>query len=94
MVATITAEEFAERVKADILRDIADGVVLASVATFADLHDFVDANCYGGAEAMLEQMTANAVTDDDRTAALDQLCDLMNAAMLIVDEWLAGGRES
>ena len=34
--------------KAEILRDIADGTVPADVPDFGTLHDYVDANCYGG----------------------------------------------
>lgn len=36
------------RSKSEILADIADGTVPATVATFSELHDYVDANCYGG----------------------------------------------
>ncbi len=38
-----------ERAKQEILQDIAAGRVPATVQTFAELHDHVDANHYGGA---------------------------------------------
>ncbi len=38
-----------ERCKREIRRDIARGTVPATVRTFAELHDYVDANEYGGA---------------------------------------------
>jgi hypothetical protein len=38
-----------KRVRQEILDDVAAGRVPASVQSFAGLHDFVDANEYGGA---------------------------------------------
>jgi hypothetical protein len=87
----ITPEELAERMK-EILTDIRDGIVPCSVATFSDLHDYVDANCYGGTEAILDELDAAVPdTDDGHTSAMNALCDLMNPAMEIVSEWLASG---
>lgn len=37
-----------ERVKIEILDDMADGTIPRTVSSFSELHDFVDANCYGG----------------------------------------------
>lgn len=36
------------RIKKEILEDVRAGIVPASVKSFRDLHDYVDANCYGG----------------------------------------------
>ena len=36
-----------ERSKAEILEDIASGVVPDTVSSFSELHDYVDANEYG-----------------------------------------------
>lgn len=45
IVPTITvAKDLAKR---QILDDIADGIVPASVSSFAELHQYVDANEYG-----------------------------------------------
>lgn len=88
----ITPEEMAERMKADILADIRAGIVPKSVKTFSELHDYVDANCYGGSEALLDELDAEvADTDEGHTSALNALCDLMNPAMEIINEWLASG---
>jgi hypothetical protein len=38
-----------ERAKREILEDIASGIVPHHVGSFAELHDYVDANGYGGA---------------------------------------------
>jgi hypothetical protein len=44
-----TVELCVERGKREILADIANGTVPATVASFTQLHDYVDANYYGGA---------------------------------------------
>lgn len=36
------------RGRTEIVRDIARGTVPPTVTSFAELHDYVDANCYGG----------------------------------------------
>lgn len=36
------------RSKREILKDVADGIVPVSVRSFSELHDYIDANCYGG----------------------------------------------
>lgn len=36
------------RSKREILKDVADGIVPAGVRSFSQLHDYIDANCYGG----------------------------------------------
>jgi hypothetical protein len=38
--------EFVEQAKTEILEDIIAGIVPATVTTFAELHDYVDANEY------------------------------------------------
>ena len=45
----MTIIEYAiERSKAEILEDIAHGPVPNTVSRFSELHDYVDANMYGG----------------------------------------------
>lgn len=41
-------DEAVARAKREILEDIAEGRVPASVGSFAELHGYVDANEYGG----------------------------------------------
>lgn len=38
-----------ERAKEEVLLDVSKGIVPAEVASFSELHDYVDANYYGGA---------------------------------------------
>lgn len=66
-----------ERAKAEILADIDEGRVPATVHTFSELHDHVDANEYGG---------LNAETDPELWIPLG------NAVQAEVDVWLRAGR--
>jgi hypothetical protein len=81
---TIDREELAAvvaRMKREVVADIRRGVVPASVRTFAELHDCVDANGYGGAfEAWWEGCCGD-----------DAFCAFWNAAQGAVDHWLRKG---
>lgn len=65
------------RVKAEIAEDIAQGVVPETVASFSELHDYVDANTYAG-----------LCDDDNADVTTDELIEMQDA----VHEWLAAGR--
>jgi len=43
-----TLDESIERMKQEIIDDIKAGQVPANCPSFSALHDYVDANCYGG----------------------------------------------
>jgi len=77
----ITPAELAETMKAEIIKDCKRGVIPPSVRSFAELHDYVDANCYGNTEGLFE----------DAHLTLDEICDLCNPAQDIVHVWLAAG---
>lgn len=81
-------EERTERAKAEILADIERGIMPADVATFADLHDHVDANEYGG---LCEEPFYSLIRDeeDDPSEASWAFGVLLQDA---VDGWLRGGR--
>lgn len=87
----ITSVGLAERMKKDILADVIAGVVPATVRSFSELHDFVDANLYGGTEELLDELNAGSATDDEHSTALSALCDLCNPAMDSVDAWIKAG---
>lgn len=67
---------------AEILRDMACGIVPLTVASFSELHDYVDANCYGGFEALMDD------TDAEDEEACETLWQFMNDAQTAVDHWL------
>lgn len=87
-----TVEHTVERAKREILEDIGvarshDGRVMpATVSTFSELHDYVDANTYGG---MCDDVYEAFGTDD---AGNDAWTDHCNAVTDALDAWLRAGR--
>jgi hypothetical protein len=88
---SLTEEQRAEiiatavaRSKIEINADIASGRVPATVASFGELHDYVDANEYGG------------LCEDSRLAMLilRNDCEMGNAIQNAVDAWIKAGRPS
>jgi hypothetical protein len=65
-----------ERAKAEILADVASGTVPRTCASFSELHDYTDANGYGGA---FERPFDNEETD------------FWNAVQDTVDRWIKQG---
>ena len=65
-----------ERAKAEILADVASGTVPSTCASFSELHDYTDANGYGGA---FERPFDNEETD------------FWNAVQDAVDAWIKQG---
>lgn len=87
-----TVEELACRMKSDILAHVAQGVVPCSVRSFEQLHDYVDANAYGGlchSETFDQLVATHEKNGDD---GLPQgMMDLINSAQGQVNEWLMKG---
>jgi hypothetical protein len=78
--AWTTLEQAIERSKSEILGDVVGGTVPASCASYSELHDYVDANGYGGS---FEHDFDNEETD------------FWNAVQDAVDAWIrAGGLKS
>ena len=73
-----------ESIKKEVRELIADGTIPATVSSFSELHDYVDANMLGGTEDLL-QFDENG----------DSHCDIdeLNAAQTEVSEWLKNGRQ-
>jgi hypothetical protein len=71
-------EQVIHRAKREILDDIETGNVPASVGSFSELHDFVDANGYGGAF-------------EEDAHCVDNV-DFWNAVQNSVNKWLSDGR--
>ena len=65
-----------ERAKGEILADVASGTVPSTCASFSELHDYTDANGYGGA---FERPFDNNETD------------FWNAVQTAVDRWIKQG---
>lgn len=76
-----TAERvLASEILLDVRGDIMNGLVPATVGTFADLHDYVDANCYGSLDKWPGDL------NDDRFVSM------VNRAQSRVDAALREGR--
>lgn len=88
----MTIDRAVNRAKREILLDVAQGKVPASkITSFADLHDYVDANEYGG-------LTEDEpwVNDDEAVKVQDTFLnqDFMEAANEVqnrVDSWIKDG---
>lgn len=88
----ITSTQLAVRMMHEILIDVAEGTVPRTVSSFSELHDFVDANTYGGTEDILNELDSGTPdTDEGHRHALTTLIDLMNPAMDLVNDWLKSG---
>jgi len=87
-VAVAKHTQAVDRCKREIRDDIAGGRVPATVATFAQIHDYVDANEYGGA---CEDMPICA-DDDSNIAECQANCDFWNAVHDELNAWLQAGR--
>lgn len=88
-----TVEETVAKVKAEVLADIADGTVPATVATYSELHDYVDANVYGGMcdDGFPERFGPRYDGPDDPMVA-DPWMVHCNEVQDIVHAWLVAGR--
>lgn len=74
-------QETIELGKREIQNDIDAGTVPPTVQSFSELHDYVDANYYGGA---FEQPFDGS----------DEACHFWNQVQTALDEWIKKGRPS
>lgn len=86
-------ENLIAQMKEEILDDVRRGFVPRNCASFGELHDYRDANCYGGlcdddvADALIEQFGGR----DEDEGMPDGMLNLINAAQDPVDEWIKQG---
>ncbi len=66
-----------EVAKKELLSDVARGIIPATVASFSELHDFVDANEYGGG---CEEFDGS-----------DEACSFWNQVQNAIDIWIKEG---
>lgn len=69
-----------------ILHDVRSGIVPATVGSFAELHDFVDANYYGNS---FDWPVLPSDTEDD--AYLCAFASFWNAVQDRLNEWISSG---
>jgi len=84
------------RAKLEILADIAAGRVPASVRTFSELHDYVDANEYGGLceddSTFTERYREGECKPSDVGSMTEATMHAANRVQDLVSEWLEAGR--
>lgn len=81
----MTAAERVTLAKREIEADVASGRVPATVGSFSELHDYVDANEYG-------QLATPGFFDDCEAAGVDWV-DVANEIQGEVDAWIKAGRQ-
>lgn len=70
-------KEIVEKAKKEIIEDIQKGVIPSSISSFGELHEYVDANCYGG------------ICDDDYIMLCnDDDIDTINDIQTTLSRWL------
>jgi hypothetical protein len=85
--------ETVQRMKDEILTDVRLGLVPVNVQSFAMLHDYRDANAYGGfcddtvADLLIEHFGGR----DSDEAMPDGFVAFMNSAQGMIDAWLTTG---
>jgi hypothetical protein len=79
-----TIDPVVERAKREVLADIRSGRVPASVRDFSELHDYVDANEYGGACETDSDVAFDGFTEEQ--------VDFWNEVQNRVDAWIKAGR--
>lgn len=83
-----TRTEAIERSKTEIVEDMHAGLVPATVASFAELHEYRDANEYGG---LTEELLNAPAEWDDAEEILAYDIEFGNAVQDAVDAWLRLG---
>ena len=95
-MTTITAptlDESIERMKQEIIEDVKAGRVPADCPSFSALHDYVDANCYGGfcEDDVMQSLLDHFGGRDENEGMPDDLMDYLNAAQDAIDRWIKEG---
>lgn len=88
-----TLEQLIAQIKEEILADIRTGRQPVSVASFFELHDRVDANCYGELcdDEVADEMIEHFGGRDEHEGMPQGMLDHINMAHDAVSAWLARG---
>ena len=82
-----------ERMKQEIIEDVKSRHIPADCPSFSALHDYVDANCYGGFcdDDVMQVLTDHFGGLDDNDGIPDTLMDYLNDAQNSIDRWIKDG---
>lgn len=86
----LNVNEKVDQMKAEILALMGAGVIPRSVQSFAELHDFVDANCIGGFcdDDYFHELYAKFGGPDGLGGMPNGMVDFINACQNGIDAWL------
>ena len=84
----MTIQESIELAKAQIGQDVSSGIVPVTCASFSELHDYADANEYGGLCGPDMPILAD---DDSNLAECHAHTDFCNAVQDALDRWIKSG---
>lgn len=86
-------EETIERMKREVLADVKLGKVPTTVKAFSELHDYVDANEYGGfcEEEFADMLTQHFGGLSENTGMPQGMVNFMNSAQNAIDVWIKNG---
>lgn len=86
-------DEKVEAMKGEILLDVLAGKVPKEVKSFSELHNFVDANEYGGfcEDGMQSAMIEHFGGRDENEGMPDDMMHYLNSAQNMIHQWIAGG---
>ncbi len=88
----MTTEEIIDLMKQEIVADVDTGHVPLTIGKYADLHDYTDANCYGKAEWLFDELQDAAPdTEGGHAHAWNSFCNMMNPVIAAVDTWIRSG---
>lgn len=92
-VIPVTLAETIKRMKEEITHDSLAGQVPANCTSFGELHDYVDANEYGGLclGSVLDPLIQHFGGRDSDEGMPDGLMSYMNQAQDAVHTWLKSG---
>lgn len=86
LIQRLAAEAVLSRMRLEIEADMQSGRVPRSVRSFPELHDYVDANCYGG---MCDTEYSNFI--EDILGGNEKLIEFLNRCQNEVGGWLSTG---
>lgn len=94
VVTVPSLDETIARMKSEILADVKAGLVPADCKSFSALHDYVDANKYGGFcddNFLTKLWNFHGSYSDD--GCPEEVHEFTNNAQMAIDEWLGQGME-
>lgn len=90
-----TLDEVVAQMKQEVLADINAKIVPVDVSSFGELHDYVDANCYGGFcedNGMLDALIAHhGGRDSVHEGMPDAVFNFINTAQGSINKWVLSG---